>query len=482
MESCRPVTTLFALATIVKEGSILLERLEYFSNWNRARRAVAVCYRYQQRLLASTHDKKSSQMKNANNSLLKYEPVTVEEIRNAEFKIIKKVQREAFSNEIEALESLQLKDGAADREEAKRRNVTMKRTSSLYRLDPFLDKDGILRVGGRIKQASISEEVKHPIILPKEGHVSKLVIRHFHEKTEHQGTGFTLNKIRSSGYWIIGGSSVVSSHIKNCARCRRLRATVQEQKMANLTEDRLEPAPPFTYCSIDYFGPWYIKEGCREMKQYGILFTCMASRAIHLEVSHTIETDSFINAFRRFVSRRGPVRQLRSDQGTNFIGAKRELQQALAEMDQGKIRAELLRHNCDWFDFKFNAPSASHMGGIWERQIRTVRGVLSAILEKNGTQLDDEALSTFMCEAEAIVNSRPLTVNNISSPDSLEALTPNHLLTMKTKVVLPPPGVFQAADQYSRKRWRRVQHLSNEFWTRWRKEFLQSLQEHQKWI
>ena len=149
-------------------------------------RKKAARYRYQQRLLVCIHDKKSSQVKDVNCSLPKYEPVTVEEIRNAEFKIVKKVQREAFSNAIETLESLQLKDGAADREEAKRRNVTMKRTSSLYRLDPFLDKDGILRVGGRIKQARISEEVKHPIILPKEGHVSKLVIRHFHEKTEHQ--------------------------------------------------------------------------------------------------------------------------------------------------------------------------------------------------------------------------------------------------------------------------------------------------------
>ena len=190
------------------------------------------------------------------------------------------------------------------------------------------------------------------------------------------GRGFTLNEIRSSGYWITGGSSAVSSHIKNCVRCHRLRATVQEQKMADLPEDRLEPAPPFTYCGVDYFGPWYVKEGRKEMKRCGVLCTCMASRAIHLEVSHTMETDSFINAFRRFVNRRGPVRQLRSDQGTNFIGAKRELQQALAEIDQGKIRAELLRHNCDWFDFKFNAPSVSHMGGIWERQIRTVRGPL----------------------------------------------------------------------------------------------------------
>ena len=128
-----------------------------------------------------------------------------------------------------------------------------------------------------------------------------------------------------------------------------------------------------------------------------------------------------------------------------------------------------------------NVPSASHMGGVWERQIRTVRSVLSAILEKNGAQLDDEYLRTYLCECEAIINSRPLTVTNLNDPGSLEPLTPSHLLTLKSKVVLPPPGMFQSPDLYSRKRWRRIQHLSNEFWCHWRKEFLLSLQQHTKW-
>ncbi|KAK3727737.1 hypothetical protein QZH41_005196 [Actinostola sp. cb2023] len=251
--------------------------------------------------------------------------------------------------------------------------------------------------------------------------------------------------------------------------------------MADLPADRLEPSPPFTYCGVDYFGPWYVKQGRKELKRYGVLFTCMSSRAIHLEVAHSLETDSYINALRRFICRRGPVRQLRSDQGTNFIGARRELTEALLEMDQAKVTSEMLKLNCDWVEVKFNVPAASHMGGVWERQIRTVRSVLSALLEKNGKQLNDEALTTFMCEAEAVVNSRPLTTDNLNSADSLEPLTPNHLLTMKTKVLLPPPGVFQAADQYSRKQWRRVQHLSNEFWDRWRKEFLHSLQQRPKW-
>ena len=252
--------------------------------------------------------------------------------------------------------------------------------------------------------------------------------------------------------------------------------------MANLPEDRLEPAPPFTHCGVDYFGPWLIKEGRKELKRYGVLFTCLSSRAIHLEVSATLETDSFINALRRFISRRGPVRTIRCDQGSNLVGAKNELQKALSSMDQTRVRHFLLERNCDWIEFQLNVPSASHMGGVWERQIRTARNVLSVLLDQCGSQLNDESLQTLMTEVEAVVNSRPLTVENLTSPDALEPLTPNHLLTGKSRIVLPPPGEFQRADLYLRKRWRRVQHLANEFWVRWKKEFLHTLQLRQKWI
>ena len=226
--------------------------------------------------------------------------------------------------------------------------------------------------------------------------------------------------------------------------------------MADLPLDRSDPARPFTFSAVDYFGPWLIKEGRREVKRYGVLFTCMASRAVHLESANSLDTSSFINALRRFICRRGPVHQLRSNQGSNFVGAKRELKEAVAEFDDNQIKDELLKNNCDWITFKMNVPSASHMGGVWERHIRTVRSVLLAILEKNGAQLDDESLRTYLCECEAIINSRPLTVTNLNDPGSLEPLTPSHLLTLKSKVVLPPPGMFQSPDLYSRKRWRRI--------------------------
>jgi len=119
-------------------------------------------------------------------------------------------------------------------------------------------------------------------------------------------------------------------------------------------------------------------------------------------------------------------------------------------MDQDKIKSDLLKRNCDWIRFNLNAPKASHMGGMWERQIITIRSVLTALLEKNGNQLNDKALQTFMCETEAVDNSCLLTTDNTTSSVSTEALPPNHLLTMKTKIILPPPGVFQDADKYSR--------------------------------
>ena len=149
-------------------------------------------------------------------------------------------------------------------------------------------------------------------------------------------------------------------------------------------------------------------------------------------------------------------------------------------MNHEKITQFLAENGCNWIQWERNPPTASHMGGVWERQIRSVRDILQLLLKNHAHILNDEALHTLLLEAEAIVNSRPLTIENINDPESLP-LSPNHLLTMKSKVVMPPPGIFQKEDLYTRKRWRRVQHLANQFWQRWRKEYLNTLQQRQKW-
>ena len=250
--------------------------------------------------------------------------------------------------------------------------------------------------------------------------------------------------------------------------------------MSDLPEERVSPTAPFHYTGMDVFGPFYIKEGRKTLKRYGLIFTCLGSCAVHLEMLNSMEADPFISALRQFINRRGKVRKLRSDQRTNFVGAKNELAAALQTLDQARIKDFLRAKDCDWIDFNMNVPAASHMGGIWERMIKSVRSVLLSLLQEQGAQVDDEALRTLMTEAENVINSRPLTVDNLSDPASPEPITLNHLLMLKSEVVLPPPGSFRQLDMYSRKRWRRVQHLANQFWIRWRRKYLSLLHNRQK--
>ena len=391
----------------------------------------------------------------------------MEEMRLAEELILRSVQLECFNEEIRILRNLGDKDPMfQNRQNAHTRNKKLKQTSSLFKLDPFLDKKGLLRVGGRLQKATLAYEVKHPVIVPSKSHVTELLIRQQHREDQHQGCGMTHNALRQAGYWVINGRSSVSRQLRQCTVCRKLRGPTQTQKISNLPEERLIAAPPFTYTGMDVFGPWYIRDGRKEVKRWELIFICLCSRAVHLETLNSMETDAFINALRRFTNRKGKVREIRSDQGTNFVGGKNELIAALQEVDTDSIKNFLLKQGSDLITFKMNVPGASHMGGIWERLIRTVRSVLSGLLVDHSKQLDDESLRTPFTEAENIVNSRPLTIDNLSDADSPEPITPNHLLTLKAKVVLPPPGNFTQLDLYPRKRWRRIQYLSDQFWRR----------------
>ena len=150
-------------------------------------------------------------------------------------------------------------------------------------------------------------------------------------------------------------------------------------------------------------------------------------------------------------------------------------------MDQEKINNFMEDNGGEWMLWKRNLPSASNMGGVWERQIRSARTILTSLLKTHATSLNDESLHTLLIEVEAIVNSHPLTTDLLSDVNIMMPLSPINLLTLRSRVVMPPPGVFTAPDIYCCKHWRRVQHISNEFWSRWRKEVLAALQCRQKW-
>ena len=245
--------------------------------------------------------------------------------------------------------------------------------------------------------------------------------------------------------------------------------------MADLPVERLTPAPPFTFVGLDVFGPWQVitrktRGGTANSKRWAVIFTCLTVRAIHIELVESMDTSSFINALRRFFAVRGPAAQLRCDNGTNFVGARNELDAAFKEMDRGAVNNYLSKQRCQWI---FNPPHGSHCGGVWERMIGICRIILDSTLADVGpTRLTHEVLCTLMAEVMAIVNNRPL-VPVSSDPSMPDVLTPSMVLTQKPSSLKAAPGKFGQKDLCrSNKQWRQVQHLANVFWSRWRKEFL----------
>ena len=268
----------------------------------------------------------------------------------------------------------------------------LSKNSNIYKLDPFLDRCGLLRVDGRIQKSIVSEEMKHPVLLARKSEIAVMIIRWCHEKIVHSGRGITMNYIGSSGFWIINCNAAVRSYISKCVTCRHLRGNFQQQKMTSLPSDRLCEEPPFTYCGVDLFGSFVTKEGCKELKHYGALFTCLSSRAIHIETVASLNTDSFILCLHRFIGSRGNIRLLQSDNGSNFVGASSEFKKAFAEMDQQKINDFIRDNSEEWMLWKQNPLSASNMDGVWEKQIRSARTILTSLLKTHDTSLNNESM------------------------------------------------------------------------------------------
>jgi hypothetical protein len=355
-------------------------------------------------------------------------------------------------------------------------DIEAKKNRPMIKLDPVV-LDGVMRVGGRIGRSELSYETRHPVILPAKSPVSKLILSDAHQAVGHLGHNSILSVVRQK-FWIVKASTMIKSLTSKCVICRRYRARSLEQKMADLPENRIKAdEPPFTRVGMDFFGPIEVKRGRSSVKRYGVLFTCLGIRAVHLELAASLDTDSCIDAIRRFVARRGHPRVIISDNGTNLIGAERELRQAIDDWNQTRIRNDLQQKAIEW---KFNPPTGSHFGGSWERLIRSVRQVLYALLRQQPVKLNDEALGTLFCEVEAILNARPITKMS-SDVNDVDAITPNHLLLLRSGPALPC-GEFTQHDNYTRRRWRQVQFLADSFWGRWKKEYLTSLQERQKWL
>ena len=454
-EDVRPQAATYG--TKVFETTLKSHRFQHFSTWKSLVRGIATLTHVAR---SYSHSARSDTCKGWH--CCKNTDMSVE-LSQAKTTIIKCVQHEEFEDEITCM--------SEGRELSKQ--------SPLKRLSPFVDEDGLIRVGGRLSSSDLQNEEKHPLIIPAKHYVSTLLVRHHHAQVAHQGRHLTEGALRTAGLWIIGGKKLSSSVIYKCVTCRRLRGKLEKQKMSDLPVDRLAMDPPFTHVGLDVFGPWsvtsrYTRKNSAESKRWAVMFTCLSTRAVHLEVIESMSTSSFINALRRFLSVRGPVRQLRSDRGTNFIGACKELNISTEDVE---IKNYLQDQGCTW---TFNAPHSSHMGGVWERMIGIARRILDGmLLKENIGRLSHEVLTTLLAEVMAIMNARPLVAVS-TDPEKPEILSPTMLLTQKASTTPSPPGNFDVKDLY-KSQWRQVQSLADTFWKRWRHEYLSTMQARRKW-
>ena len=272
-------------------------------------------------------------------------------MNKAEREILIHVQKESFQEEIATLKIASLKVGTEGA--AKPNKAQVKKSSRIFKLDPQLT-DGLLRVGGRLQKSPLQLDAKHPIILPASHHVVRLIISFYHHTSGHSGTEHVLSMIRER-FWIVKARAAVKRVLHDCFSCRKRQAPAGEQKMADLPQDRITPdKPPFTYVGVDCFGPFLVRRGRSQAKRYGVIFTCLTVRAIHIEVAHSLDTDSFVNCMRRFIARRGQPEKIRSDNGGNFVRGEKELRDAIDGWNQKVIAESLLQRNVQWV---FNPPS-----------------------------------------------------------------------------------------------------------------------------
>ncbi|XP_055681857.1 uncharacterized protein LOC129789234 [Lutzomyia longipalpis] len=363
-------------------------------------------------------------------------------------------------------------------------NGTLSRSKwkTLAQLAPFVDDNGLIRVGGRLQHSSELYAAKHPILLPKSA-LTRLIMKNEHEKQLHAGPSLLLATVRQM-YWPISGRNMARKIIFECVTCAKAKPQLLQQIMGNLPAHRVNLTRAFHACGVDFAGPLMIRASSLRdrasrrqpnVKCYVAIFICMATKALHIELVSSLTTEAFLASFRRFVARRGTPRHMYSDRGRNFEGATNELARLLAEENhQRAILDNTLDSGVIWH---FNPPSAPHHGGAWEAAVKSTKHHLKRITMSSA--LTYEELSTVLCQIEGVLNSRPLCKMS-EDPNDGEYLTPGHFLTGGPLNSLPDPRMT-TIPEHRLSMWQQCQARTQVFAEKWRTEYLNTLQQRSKW-
>ncbi|XP_071057047.1 uncharacterized protein [Onthophagus taurus] len=425
--------------------------LTKFSSLNKLKRVMAYVMRFKQN---------ASQPCNVR----KFGPLDSDEINKAFIKIILLAQRE-FSSDINELNT---KGGLST-------------SSKLRSLSPFLDSNNILRVGGRLKNADIPYDFKHPILLPKDCPLTRLIVWQEHNRHFHAGASTTLAAIRQS-FWPISGRNTVRRVLQSCIVCYKYSPKHVQLKMANLPETRTAITLPFQCTSLDFAGPFEVKEtkyrGRRMLKMYVCVFVCFSTKAVHLELLSDLTCKTFLNSLKRFVARRGLPQQLYSDNARTFVAADKELKLAYRAITtffrDDLINGFLTMHSITW---KFMPPRAPHFGGLHEAAVKSFKRHFKRVT--SGATLTIEEFTTLLCQIEGILNSRPLYPLS-TDPNDFQPLTPGHFLIGRPINAIPEVDISDELPNRLRS-YEKLKRLQQLFWKQFQRDYLTTLQQRGKW-
>lgn len=414
-----------------------------FSNWRRLIRVTAYVLRFIRRLRARGRKESAEEEK-----ALEPEdgPLSPEELNRAETHWLKESQKT-------------LKDRLSKGE--------------FRNLSPYVDQEGVLRVGGRADKALVSYETRHPVLLPRDHRISRLIVQHAHQ-FGHPGVAATVAKTRTK-YWIVRAHDLAKSVKFRCVVCREIGARVESQVMADLPKSRLAPfTPPFHHTSCDYFGPYRVRISRNKIaKHYAVIFTCLNTRAVHLELAADCTTMEFMQVLRRFYALRGVPALMISDNGSQLVGAERELREMIEGLDTEKLQEFSAERGMKW---QFTTPAAPHQNGCAESLVKSCKiGLKKTVGEQILTSLE---LQTCLVEVANLVNQRP--IGRIpSDPDDGSYLCPNDMLLGRASSTVPQ-GPFRHTKN-PRHRVEFVQKIVDSFWTRWTRDVFPSLLPRKQW-
>jgi hypothetical protein len=427
--------------TQLAEEPVLYTLSKRMSSWQRYLRVIVYVLRFAKLLLS-----KGS--------------VTVDDMRAAELGAIKAIQSVHFPEYVEG--------GRAGKDNS---------SKAIQKLRPFVT-DGLLRVGGRLENSNLTFDHKHPFLLPRKDHVVNLIIDYTHRKNCHAGEKHLLSLLRLR-YWILSARIIVRSRVQSCVPCFKARPKgITPPTMANLPECRLQISKAFAHTGVDLCGPLNVtmvrKRGAKSLKMYVCVFICLTTRGTHVEICSDLSSETFLNALKRFISRRGPVDTFYSDNATNFVGTVSHMKNLLKQGFSETVKRELLENQIKW---KFIPPNAPHWGGSWEAAVKSFKTHLFRVI---GAQiLSYEELYTLLCQIEAVLNTRPLGLLS-ADPSEPAPLMPAHFLNTVPLRSLPAAEITEERI-HRLSRYSLLENLVQSYWRRWSMEFLHTLQSREKW-